>query len=380
MKQHLSLAVLAVAAAFSSKAADADFRPEPVRPSPPPNLIRPTVWMGGGGNTAFARSDPAEVSRLLALMESDDETQRFPAAVLWLKETIGPFPHVLAMEKAVRSAPGDGIADAFLLYVQGILDWNELPEAVRRKLLHFVLREVVRSEDPPGRLFRNADGVLCRFVPDWKGSDARREAAALSLGDGVSGENGDCRVGVLQELDAMNPYQRIHRSLDSIGDDPLTSIPDAGRDSEAVRVAEAADYLSRFSFNDIHNAGESAEHFFRRKGIGPVEGFRVLATIIEETAEKPERALVREHAILALQCTDIPEAFDYAARLMETEKGFMATAAKSSATRLAEGNTNRLIRLQSLTDRLPPPGHEPPRYLNPNTQFTAPGFLYMEDP
>ena len=89
---------------------------------------------------------------------------------------------------------------------------------------------------------------------------------------------------------------------------------------------------------------------------------------------------MREHAILALQCTDVPEAFDYAARLMETEKGFMATAAKSSATRLAEGNTNRLIRLQSLTDRLPPPGHEPPRYLNPNTQFTAPGFLYMEDP
>ena len=158
----------------------------------------------------------------------------------------------------------------------------------------------------------------------------------------------------------MNPYQRIHRSLDSIGDDPLTSIPDAGRDSEAVRVAEAADYLSRFSFNDIHNAGESAKHFFRRKGIGSAEGFRVLATIIEETAGKPELALVREHAILALQCTDVPEAFDYAARLMETEKGFMATAAKSSATRLAEGNTNRLIRLQSLTDRLPPPGHEPP--------------------
>ena len=332
------------------------------RPAPPPNLVRPTIWMGAGESGPPPRPDPdpAEITRLLALMKSDDEVERFSAAIRWVKESIGSWPHVLSMEKEARFCSKDGIGSAFLLYAQGILDWNELPEDVRLTLLRFVLDEVARPEDPPGDQFGYASGLLRRFVPDWAGSDARREAALLSIGDGVPDETRDFRTRAFRELDDMDPYARIHRSLESLRANPLASIPDAGRDSEAVRVAEAAEYLSRFAFGWICGGGESAEHFFRRKGIGPAEGFRVLATIIEETAGKPERTLVREQAILALQCTDVPEAFDYAARLMETEKGFMATAAKSSATRLAEGNTNRLIRLQSLTDRLPPPGHEPP--------------------
>lgn len=354
MKRHLSFAVLAVAAAFSSKAATADSRSEPVRPVPPPNLARPTIWMGAGESGPPPRSDPdpAETTRLLALMKSDDEVERFSAAIRWVKESIGPWPHVISMEKEARFCSKDGIGSAFLLYAQGILDWNELPEDVRLTLLRFVLDEVARPEDPPGDHFGYASGLLRRFVPDWAGSDARREAALLSIGDGVPDETRDFRTRAFRELDDMDPYARIHRSLESLRADPLTSIPDAGRDTESVRVKEAADYLSRFSFNDIHNAGESAERFFERKGIGPAEGFRVLASIIEETAGKSEHALVREHAILALRCTDVPEAFDYAVRLMETEKGLMAAAAKSSATNLAGGNTNRTIRLQSLVGSL----------------------------
>jgi len=348
MKRNLFIAIILVAADFSTASDVTNGPPRPIRSQSAQPLLRPTVWMGGCEIPAPPRSDHGEIVRLLTLMESDDENVRFSSAVLWLKQTIGPWPHVLAMEKAVRSAPGDEITDTFLLYVQGILDWNELPEVVRRTLLLLVLREVVRPEDPPGRHFRNADGVLCRFVHDWEGSDARREAAVLSLGDGVSGKSGDSRSLAFQELDSMNPYDRIHRSLDSIRADPLVSTPDAGRDSEAVRVAEAVEYLSRYAFNDVHGAGESAAHFFERKGFGPAEGFRILADIIEETAGKPESALVREHAILALKSTAVPEAFEYAARLMETETGVMAAAAKSSAVRLAEGNTNRLIRLQSL--------------------------------
>ncbi len=362
MNRTFFLAGIFATAVSFSMAGDTTVRSRRSTPQPPPNLVRPTIWMGAGESGPPPRPDPDpdEIARLLALMKSEDDVERFSAAVRWIKETIGPWPHVLSMEKASRSCSKDGIGYAFLLYVQGILDWNELPEDVRLTLVRFVLDEVVRPEEPPGDRFRCASGLLRRFVPDWTGSDARREAALLSIGDGVPDETRDFRIRAFRKLDDMDPYARIHRSLEPLRANPLASIPDAGRDSEAVRVAEAAEYLSRFAFGWICGGGESAEHFFRRKGIGPAEGFRVLATIIEETAGKPERTLVREQAILALQCTDVPEAFDYAARLMETEKGFMATAAKSSATRLAEGNTNRLIRLQSLTDRLPPPGHEPP--------------------
>lgn len=351
MNRTLFLTIFFATAVSFSMAGDSAVRPRRPAPQPPPNLVRPTIWMDAGedGPPPRPNPDPYKIARLLALMKSDDETERFTAAALWIKEAIGPWPSVLSLEKAVQLEPGDyGIGYPFLIHVQSVLDWNELPEDARLTLLQFVLNEVVRPENPPGLYFRNADGILCRFVPDWAGSDARREAALLSIGDGVPDETRDFRTRAIGELDGMDPYTRIHRPLASLRADPLSSIPDAGRDSEAVRVADAAEYLSRVAFGWIHGGGESAEHFFHRKGIGPAEGFKVLSAIVENTAGKPGLGLVREHAILALQCTDVPEAFDYAARLMETETGTMAAAAKSSAARLAEGDTNRLIRLQSL--------------------------------
>lgn len=352
MKILFAFAVLIATAASSKASDDAIGRPRPIHPQEVQQIVRPTIWMGGDENvvaSARSNSDSGEIARLLTLMKSDDANERCSAAVLWLKQTLGPWPHILAMEQAIQTCSDDEIENIFLVYACGILDWEGLPTEARLTLLQFVLAQIVRQETPPGRFFASADGLLCRFVPDWKSSDARREAAALSLGNTVLNETSqDYRTDVFRQLDAMNPYHRTHRSLESIRDDPLISMPDARRNSEAIQVADAAEYLTRFSLGDIHGAGESAAHFFERKGIGPAEGFKVLKTIINETTGRPEQAFVRENAILALQCTDVPEAFEYAKHLLETETGLMAKAAKFSAERLAEGNTNRLIRLRPL--------------------------------
>lgn len=312
--------------------------------------------------------DPAELSRLLILMKSDDPEVRFPAAARWMKEAIGPWPLVLSMEKyALRD--GKDAATRFFPYASGILDWKDLPIEVRRTMLDFALTEITRPERAPGRIFRTIDGHLCLSSPDWERSEARREAAILSLGKDVrphgsygwcgrwtevsyAGPEHDWRIQVIQKWDTAMPYDRIHRSLASFREDPIASMPDAGRDQEEVRIADAAEHLARDIFSHRHGGGEPVPDFFRRKGIEPEEGFKILKSVLEETDRNPSWKSIRGNAILSLPFADVPESFDYALLLAETGPSSDAWDALTAAVRLAKGDTNRLSRVRALQVRL----------------------------
>ena len=339
----LATAILAIVSSATASETAVPARPIPSHTSP--SVVRPSVWMGAGadGTPARFRSDASEIARLTALMESDDETVRYTAAVSWLKETIGPWPHVVALEKAVESRP-DGVAGTFFDFAIGILDWSELPADVRDALLRLAIDQAARPEPAPGNTFARADGLLCRFAPDWKASVARREAATASVGDiAVDPTGADARVKALRELQSMNPYERIHRPLDSMREKPTTSLPEIGRDAEDVRISDAAEYLARFSFSDIHGAGESVEAFFLRKNIGHGEGVKVLESVIEDSLSQPGIPTVRETALAALERIDADAAFEQCEKLVRA--GTASPNVDRTFVRLAKQSPQRMDRV-----------------------------------